>query len=320
MLADLAPLSKEVPAEDGRWYIRRIMPYRTQDDRIEGVVVTFVDVSDLKQAEEALREAHERAAWLARFPEENPSPVMRVSDEGSVLYRNPAVAELPGWACEVGKPLPEPLLPLVGQAMTEARETQQDVGLGGRFYSVVVAPFLAERYANVYGRDITERKQAEEAIRQWTLDLQQLTETLEQRVQERTAELAETNEALRSEIAQRKQAEEAVKAERQRLYDVLETLPVYVVLLTPDYHVPFANRFFRERFGESHGRRCYRVSVWAHGAVRDLRNVYGSENQRAPSLGVDRPGRPQLRHLRLSLHRHGRLAPHHGDGHRHHRP
>ena len=45
--------------------------------------------------------------------------------------------------------------------------------------------------------------------------------------------------------------------ERQRLYDVLETLPVYVVLLDKDYRVPFANKFFRERFGESHGKRCY---------------------------------------------------------------
>ncbi len=34
-------------------------------------------------------------------------------------------------------------------------------------------------------------------------------------------------------------------------------LPAYAILLSPDYHVPFANRFFRERFGESHGRRCY---------------------------------------------------------------
>ena len=34
-------------------------------------------------------------------------------------------------------------------------------------------------------------------------------------------------------------------------------LPAYVVLLSPDYHVPFANRFFEERFGESEGRRCY---------------------------------------------------------------
>ncbi len=55
VLADLTPLSKEVQAEDGRWYIRRITPYRTQDDRIEGVVITFVDVCDLKETEEALR-------------------------------------------------------------------------------------------------------------------------------------------------------------------------------------------------------------------------------------------------------------------------
>lgn len=51
--------------------------------------------------------------------------------------------------------------------------------------------------------------------------------------------------------------EDGIRAERQRFHDVLEMLPVYVVLLTPDYHVPFANRFFRERFGESGGQRCY---------------------------------------------------------------
>jgi len=58
-------------------------------------------------------------------------------------------------------------------------------------------------------------------------------------------------------VTERKRAEKAVKAERQRFNDVLEMLPAYLVLLTPDYHVPFANRFFRERFGESHGRRCF---------------------------------------------------------------
>ena len=58
-------------------------------------------------------------------------------------------------------------------------------------------------------------------------------------------------------MTEKKRAQELVATERQRLFDVLETLPAYVVLLTPDYHVPFANRFFRERFGESHGKRCY---------------------------------------------------------------
>jgi PAS domain S-box-containing protein len=63
-------------------------------------------------------------------------------------------------------------------------------------------------------------------------------------------------EALRESEA-RRLAAEATKAERDRLYNVLEMLPAYTVLLSPDYYVPFANRFFRERFGESHGARCY---------------------------------------------------------------
>jgi PAS domain S-box-containing protein len=58
-------------------------------------------------------------------------------------------------------------------------------------------------------------------------------------------------------VTDHKRADEAIKAERKRFYDVLEMLPAYVVLLTPDYHVSFANRFFRERFGESHSKRCF---------------------------------------------------------------
>jgi PAS domain S-box-containing protein len=58
-------------------------------------------------------------------------------------------------------------------------------------------------------------------------------------------------------ITERRRAEEAVKTQRQRFNDVLEILPAYLVLLTPDFHMPFANRFFRERFGESYGRRCF---------------------------------------------------------------
>ncbi len=58
-------------------------------------------------------------------------------------------------------------------------------------------------------------------------------------------------------ITERKQAEEQVKGERKRLFNVLEALPVMICLLTPDYHVAFANRSFRDRFGESKGRHCY---------------------------------------------------------------
>ena len=58
-------------------------------------------------------------------------------------------------------------------------------------------------------------------------------------------------------ITERKKAAGEVLAERQRLFDVMETLPAMICLLTPDHHIAFANRSFREKFGESQGRSCY---------------------------------------------------------------
>ena len=48
---------RQVSTSDGRWFTVRIMPYRTQDNRIDGVVTTFVDISVAKKLEETLREA-----------------------------------------------------------------------------------------------------------------------------------------------------------------------------------------------------------------------------------------------------------------------
>ena len=50
---------------------------------------------------------------------------------------------------------------------------------------------------------------------------------------------------------------QSIQAERQRLYDVLETLPSMVSLLRPDHRVAFANRSFREKFGQPGDRRCF---------------------------------------------------------------
>lgn len=142
-----------------------------------GIFVSRI-LAGRRRADEALHEAHERAIWLARFPEENPNPVARASAEGKVLYRNSAAAKLPGWACQVGEPLPDPLLSLVGQALTERQETHQDVELCGRFYSVSVTPFPGEFYANVYGRDITEHKRAEETLAERTVQLERTNREL----------------------------------------------------------------------------------------------------------------------------------------------
>ncbi|MHB8104946.1 MAG: ATP-binding protein [Dehalococcoidales bacterium] len=98
--------------------------------------------------------------------------------------------------------------------------------------------------------EIVAHKDAEENLRKAQGEL-------ETRILERTKELAEVNKALQGEISEHKRARQIINAEKQRFDDVLEMLPVYVILLSPDYHVPFANRFFRERFGESRGKRCY---------------------------------------------------------------
>lgn len=61
VLETLIPVELEVQADSNRWFIRRILPYRTQEEKIDGVVITFSDVTDLK----ALQQANEAALHFA---------------------------------------------------------------------------------------------------------------------------------------------------------------------------------------------------------------------------------------------------------------
>ena len=61
VLADLVPITREVAAEDGAFYSCRILPYRTKENRIEGVVITFVNVTARKRAEDAANAAKAQA-------------------------------------------------------------------------------------------------------------------------------------------------------------------------------------------------------------------------------------------------------------------
>lgn len=84
--------------------------------------------------------------------------------------------------------------------------------------------------------DVSEIKRAEKILRESKSDL-------ERRVAEQTAEISK--------------GYAAAQAERQRLFDVMETLPVMICLLTSDHRIAFANSRFREKFGESDDRHCY---------------------------------------------------------------
>ena len=56
ILKNLGRIEKEVRSKSGRWYFMRILPYRTVENAVDGVVVTFVDITKQKQAEEKLKD------------------------------------------------------------------------------------------------------------------------------------------------------------------------------------------------------------------------------------------------------------------------
>jgi two-component system CheB/CheR fusion protein len=61
VLQTLAPIEREIEAQSGSWYMRRILPYRTQDNGVEGVVVTFVDITERRHTADALETAKRQA-------------------------------------------------------------------------------------------------------------------------------------------------------------------------------------------------------------------------------------------------------------------
>ena len=92
MLDRLVPIEREVSAANGRHYARRVLPYRTTDNRIDGVVITFVDITDRKRAEQdggrsaRVRREHRRdaarAAAGARIPD------LTVNNANAAFYRD----------------------------------------------------------------------------------------------------------------------------------------------------------------------------------------------------------------------------------------
>lgn len=60
-------------------------------------------------------------------------------------------------------------------------------------------------------------------------------------------------------ITERKKIEKALLSERERLYSLLDGLPAYVFLLTPDHSIFFTNQYFKKTFGEPTGEKCYKI-------------------------------------------------------------
>ena len=173
VLESLAPLRHELEL-GGIWYVRSVLPYRTADNRIEGVVVTYNDVTELKRAEEALSISSAKYKILT---ESILDSFTAVDQNHRFTYWNRATEELTGISANeaLGKTRTE----LFGDTEAtrkavryyhECMKTRQplqyenEIVLKDRIHVFDVRLFPTEDGASIIMRDVTERKLTEKAL------------------------------------------------------------------------------------------------------------------------------------------------------------
>lgn len=90
VLRTLVPEEREIQNQGGKWYSMRVLPYRTSDNVIKGIVLTFVDITELKSANiEMLK--------LSYAIEQSPSITVIAGLDGTIEYVNPKFTEVTGF-------------------------------------------------------------------------------------------------------------------------------------------------------------------------------------------------------------------------------
>jgi two-component system CheB/CheR fusion protein len=182
VLDRLIPIDREVVSRSGRWYTRRVLPYRTADNRIDGVVITFLDISRVKGAEAALRE-HEDEYRLI-FESVREYAIFTTGLDGQIKTWSPGAERILGYRPEeaigqncgmiftpedrlAGEPQKErESAKQTGRAMDERWHVRKD---GSRFWASGVMSRLEGPGGEVRGlvkvlRDNTDFKRAQEAL------------------------------------------------------------------------------------------------------------------------------------------------------------
>jgi PAS domain S-box-containing protein len=156
----------------GRTWHTKKAPLREASGNITHIISIARDTTERKRMEEELRR-------LANFPLENPNPVLRLSKEGVVLDANPgSELLLRSWGSRVGGEASKTWRDFVSDALKSGTSRSVDVVLDERVYLFTIVPVKDTNYANVYGRDITERKQREEALQSSEIRYMELADSI----------------------------------------------------------------------------------------------------------------------------------------------
>ncbi|MFZ4625591.1 MAG: chemotaxis protein CheB, partial [Rhodoferax sp.] len=173
VLDSLVPKEAQVRTTDGAWFTLRIRPYRTLDNVIEGAVITFSDISELKRLEVELEHAN-RLARLAVVLHDAFDAIVMTDLEGRVLAWNPAAERMYGWseAQALKLTLQERVpaaaleqtmarLKLLSQAQVIGPITTQRLTCSGAVVNIsLVATPLVDAKGRVYAISATERLQS----------------------------------------------------------------------------------------------------------------------------------------------------------------
>ena len=152
------PSEYKVKDKDGRIFDVELTStlLRDSDGKPIGFVSVMRDITERKKAEEEISN-------LARFPSENPNPILRVTKE-SIIYLNKASESI--FSIKEGDPLPELFQDAVIEAININTLKGIEIELNNRIYTIEITPIKEEGYANLYARDITERKKMEQKLKE----------------------------------------------------------------------------------------------------------------------------------------------------------
>ncbi|MBK5963583.1 PAS domain-containing sensor histidine kinase [Thiocystis minor] len=140
-----------------------IAPIELDDERFYTLYIH--DISSRKLAEQEIKS-------LARFASESPNPIMRVTAEGLIVYANNASRPLLlAWETDPGVRLPEEWCDAVALALGTGQPLERELDLSGQVYSLLLAPIRDLGYVNIYARDITAVRRAEQESRQHQAEL-----------------------------------------------------------------------------------------------------------------------------------------------------